>query len=284
MNKQIFPIALLTVAAIGSTFSSTATADPFLPDFASAMFDNSLNIDNPYFPLMPGQRYHFSSEPAPGEDGDSERILVEVLPDTKTILGVETRVVRDRVWLIHPMFGELLIEDTFDWYAQDNAGNVWYMGEYVTDHLYDPSGVETGTIHAGSWEAGVAGALPGYIMEANPPTVGHNYRQEYYLGEAEDQAEVLALDAIVDIPFGMFTAAQIEETSDLDPDALEHKFFAPGIGKVLGYGLDPDTEDIIAITTLVAITPEPTTAMLALFAAICLPSFLATARRGSKGR
>jgi hypothetical protein len=240
-----------------------ASAVPFIPDFSSAMFSDSLDIDNPYLPLEPGTNYLYHTNPVDGGPEDSERILVEVLQNTKTILGIETRVVRDRVWK-----DGLIIEDTFDWFAQDDNGNVWYMGEYVTDYLYDPNGVLTGTIHDGSWEAGVDGAQPGFIMEAYPPTVGHNYYQEYYVGEAEDQATVLALDEMISIALGTFdNVLKNEEKTDLDPDSLEHKFYALDVGKILGYHLDPETDEITEITRLIAVTPEPGTAVLVVLGA-----------------
>ena len=273
MKRQDLGVLALLVVATGLVQRPVASADPFLPNFAAAVFNDSLDIDNPYFPLVPGTAYLYRSE---ATDGTNERNLVEVLHDTKTVMGVETRVVRDRVWLEHPMFGDLIIEDTYDWYAQDDAGNVWYMGEYVTDHLYDALGMETGVDHAGSWEAGLDVAMlgqiakPGFIMEASP-AVPDFYFQEQYPGEAEDQAEVLALGQMINIPYGMYTnVLQTEETTALDPDALEHKYYAPGVGKILDYVLDPDTEEILATTTLISIVPEPGTLALVVLGGVGL--------------
>jgi hypothetical protein len=73
-----------------------------------------------------------------------------------------------------------MIEDTFDWYAQDRFGNVWYIGEDTAE--YDNGKVSS---TRGSWEAGVGGAQPGVVMLAQP-TVGERYQQEFLRGEAED--------------------------------------------------------------------------------------------------
>jgi hypothetical protein len=91
-----------------------------------------------------------------------------------------------------------LAEETLDWYAQDQAGNVWYFGE-------DSKEIENGTVVStkGSWEAGVDGAKPGVVMQANPQ-IGVSYRQEYYYGEAEDMAEVLSLSESVSVAFGSY--------------------------------------------------------------------------------
>ena len=109
-------------------------------------------------------------------------IVIVVTTATKKLAnGVTARVVRDTA----RSKGQI-IEDTVDWYAQDSEGNVWYMGE-------DTAEFEKGKIvsRAGSWEAGVEGALPGIMLPAQPQ-VGQKYRQEYKKGEAEDNGEVLA--------------------------------------------------------------------------------------------
>ena len=137
-------------------------------------------------------------------------------------MGIDAVVVRDTVTV-----DGAVVEDTFDWYAQDRAGNVWYLGEDVSNY-------EDGEVvdHDGSWEAGVDGALPGVVMPAEP-SVGDAYRQEYLAGEAEDMGEVIALDGEVEVPAGAF--AEVVTTRDwtpLEPDVVEEKDYAPGVGLV----------------------------------------------------
>jgi hypothetical protein len=121
-----------------------------------------------------------------------------------------------------------VIEDTFDWFAQDRDGNVWYLGE-DTKEFEDGELVST----EGSWEAGTKGAQPGIIMQASPQ-VGVGYRQEYFPGEAEDLAEVLRLDGKATVPFGSFEdLLVIEEWNPLEPKVIENKYYARGIGVVL---------------------------------------------------
>jgi hypothetical protein len=120
-----------------------------------------------------------------------------------------------------------LVEDTLDWYAQDAAGNVWYFGEEVKDYE-DGRVVST----AGSWEAGVDGALPGIAMPASPRP-GETFRQEYFAGEAEDMFEILAVDASIDTPTGTFTDALLtRDWTPLEPGVAEEKLYVAGIGKV----------------------------------------------------
>ena len=121
----------------------------------------------------------------------------------------------------------LLVEDTYDWFAQDIDGNVSYLGEESVEYS---NGEPVST--AGSWEAGVDGALPGIVMLAEP-TAGRAYRQEYYLGEAEDMAQIARVGETVTVPFGEYDAViVITEWTPLAPDTVEEKYYAPGAGMI----------------------------------------------------
>ena len=178
-------------------------------------------VDNPYWPLKPGSRWSFEGT----DDGEVERIEVVVTDQHKEILGIQATVVRDTV----KDEEGTLIEDTYDWYAQDKEGNVWYLGEDSTEY-------ENGKAHStsGSWEAGVDGAYPGIAMPADP-TVGKSYRQEYYEGEAEDVAEVMKAGAGPEtVEAGTYKdLIVVKEWNPLEPDVVEQKTYAPGIGVIL---------------------------------------------------
>ena len=127
----------------------------------------------------------------------------------------------------------VLVEDTLDWYAQDDDGNVWYMGEIATNYSYDDEGEFIGTDFDGSWQAGVDGAAPGWIMRADPKP-GDSYFQEFYPGVAEDEGEVIATGLSVETEFGSFDdVVKIRDTSGLEPGVGAFKYFAPGVGQVL---------------------------------------------------
>jgi hypothetical protein len=176
-------------------------------------------IDNPYLPLAPGNRWVYRSA-----GPDQERTTVTVTTDTREVQGVATTVVHD---VVRDSDGEV-VEDTFDWFAQDTAGNVWYFGEDTTE--YDDQGRPD---HSGSWEAGVDGAQAGLVMPAQP-RVGDGYQQESLPGVAEDRGEVLSVDESVNVPFGSFTdVLQTEDTTPLEPGLVEQKYYAPGVGLVL---------------------------------------------------
>jgi hypothetical protein len=177
-------------------------------------------VDNPYLPYPVGASWTYEGT----EDGETENVTVTVTPERKEIMGISATVVRDTVTTGD---GEV-VEDTYDWFAQDRDGNVWYLGEDSTEF---ENGKAVGT--SGSWEAGVDGALPGIVMQAHPE-VGQAYRQEYYVGEAEDLAEVDRLDATESVPFGDFDQlVVIKEWNPLEPDVVEEKYFAPHVGLVL---------------------------------------------------
>ena len=220
-----------------------------LPDFKSARFSNSLDIDNPYFPLVPGTVYTYEEKSVDDETGEmvTERIVVEVTNQTKTILGVVNRVLRDRVYR-----DGLLIEDTFDWHAQDDNGNVWYFGEKSTDFEYDDDGNLIGTSTATSWQAGVGGAKPGVIMMARPAP-GNKYYQEFQPGVALDQGEVLSNTDTARVPVGTFSkVVRTRDTSVLSPDGLEHKLYAPGLGLVQEISYDVQTGEVDGTLNLIS--------------------------------
>ncbi len=187
-------------------------------------------IDNPYWPMRPGSKWVYQ---ASDTEGGAEKVVVEVTDETKTIAnGVEATVVRDTV--SDPKTGEP-VEVTDDWYAQDTAGSIWYLGEETAEY-------KNGKVanRSGSFEAGVDGAEAGIAVPANPEP-GMEYRQEYYKGEAEDQAAVVSVGGEqVEVPFGFYDE-DILMTRDLvptEPKVQELKLYAPGVGLVLAVHLD----------------------------------------------
>lgn len=194
-------------------------------------------IDNPYFPLKPGTTFIYEGT----SEGHAERDVVEVTNRVKVILGVPCVEVHDVVY-----HDGTIVEDTLDWYAQDAEGNVLYYGEAVQE-------VDNGNVTSteGSWQAGVDGAEVGIMMKAHPQ-VGDTYRQEYYKNHAEDMAEVVNLNASVTVPYGSYTNALVtREHTRLEPDVIEEKHYAPGVGMVrdvADVGED-DHIELVSVTT-----------------------------------
>lgn len=221
-------LALTVVPLVLAAVGCGSGDEPALPQGGESVeldpADFVAQIDNPWWPLRPGSTWVYEETDA---EGNVQRVEVTVTGRTRSILGIAATVVHDVV-----TENGAVKEDTYDWYAQDESGNVWYLGE-DTKEYEDGKVVST----KGSWEAGRDGAQPGIIMPARPE-VGLSYRQEYYAGEAEDAADVMSLDERVDVPFGSFgDVLMTRDHTPLDPKAAERKYYAKGIGLVLVVGL-----------------------------------------------
>ena len=244
MHRIIRPwILLLPLLAVGtgcaddpSDPSSPITPVSFskgdIPDFpgADAFVDG---ITNPYLAFEAGKVFRYESE----TDEGLEVIVVEVTDLQKTVMGIDVTVVHDQAFL-----NDELIEDTYDWFAQDQDGNVWYFGE-DTKTLEDGQVVST----EGSWEAGISGD-PGIVMLAQP-FVGAQYQQEDAPGVAEDMGRVRKLDVDVEVEYGSFEGAlQTAEWTPLEPGAREYKYYVPGVGLVLETGKHGERLELVEIT------------------------------------
>jgi hypothetical protein len=210
------------ISACGGDEGSSETSLPQGSDQVSLdPAEFTTQIDNPYWPMAPGSRWVYNETDA---EGAKLRVEVTVTPRTKKIAnGIEARVVHDLV-----TEGGQKVEDTFDWYAQDSTGNLWYMGEDTKE--YENGKVST---TAGSWEAGVDGAQPGIALPAEPKP-GLAYRQEYYAGEAEDNGEIVSIDEQAEVPAGHYVhVVMTKDTTPVEPKVLEFKFYARGVGPVL---------------------------------------------------
>jgi hypothetical protein len=226
-------VAVIAVTGIGGARGSNPGGGPdHLPQGSEVVHlnpsDFTTRIDNPYWPMSPGSRWVYQETDSHGTD---QKVVVKVTHKTKRIAnGITARVIRDTV-----TENGVPVEITDDWYAQDTRGNIWYLGEYVTNY-------ENGKVvdHAGSFEAGVDGAQPGIAMAAHPKP-GLSYRQEYYKGVAEDKAAVITVgQEQVEVPFGYFSK-RILMTRDLvptEPKVQELKFYAPGVGPLLSMHTD----------------------------------------------
>jgi hypothetical protein len=250
--RYLAALPLLVVAACGGGESAEpesastsepaeAAAAPQLPQKDEPFELDPANfvdkIDNPYWPMTPGSRWVYREIDV---DGTVQRVVVTVTDRTKTIEDIQATVVRDTV----TEDGEV-VEDTFDWYAQDRWGNVWYLGEATKE--YDGAKVST----EGSWEAGVDGALAGVIVPGDPEP-GLAYRQEYYEGEAEDEAVVLAVDEKAEVPQGSYEdVLMTKDLNPLEPDLVEHKFYAEGVGPVLALTVSgaASREDLVSFVS-----------------------------------
>jgi hypothetical protein len=201
---------LLSFVAGCAGSSSQEQQKAYKPNIDPTEF--TTKVDNEYFPMEPGTTFVY--------EGGAQHSEMTVTSETKKVMGVECVVVDHKEWE-----GDMLIEKTYDWFAQDSKGTVWYFGEETKEY-------EEGKVVStkGSWEAGVDGAKPGIIMHAEPK-VGESYHQEYYPGEAMDMARVLSFNASVRVPYGSFDEVlETREWTPLQPGFSEKKYYVRGVG------------------------------------------------------
>ena len=228
--RRLLGVAALAVAVIGLVPASAgagAAASCQLPRFGPGRSyhpridpaDFSPDVTNPWFPLTPGRTLVYTGT----KDGQKALDLFAATNRTRTVDGVRTRVVEDRLYL-----SNVLEERTSDYYAQDRCGNVWYFGEDTA--VLDRHGNVVDT--EGTWHAGVDGAQPGVFMQAHPQ-LGRRFRQEWYEGHAEDVFKVIDRSAAIAAPAGSFRhALRTAERTALEPEVLDNKYYVRGIGEV----------------------------------------------------
>jgi hypothetical protein len=218
--------------------SGEAAARPGGPNVALPKFDDDdfvPGVTNPFYPLVPGTTFRFRGT----GKAASETGVTTVTRETRMVDGVRVVVVHDQVF----ENGQLK-EDTYDWYAQDRAGNVWYMGEDTREYR---NGAVAST--EGSWESGKDGARAGIVMWGDPAKhMGELYRQEYRADVAEDMGRIVSLNARVVVPHGSFTGCiETEDTTPLEPGIREHKFYCRGVGVVKEVESSSEGSELIAI-------------------------------------
>ncbi len=240
MNRLIFFLLFGIMFAIwGCSSDEESVNGGYHPVIDPAEF--VAGVDNQHFPLQVGRTLHYVNTSAANGDTTVENIAVLTTSDTKIILGVTCMVVHDVV-----TEDSDTLEDTYDWYAQDVDDNVWYFGEDT--RAWDGNQ----WITEGSWEAGVDGAEPGIVMYGNPQAhLGVPYYQEFYAGEAEDQAEVLSVNDTITVAVGFYdNCVKTRDWSALEPSVVENKYYAPGIGTVLSIMIEGGNsrEELVGIT------------------------------------
>lgn len=223
MNR--FHTTAICLLATLTTTQAAQAADPVLPPFDVANFANPKA--NAYFPLEIGTSHTLRGTRTDGEAIEEYGVLTVQGPGP-VILDVSTVLVLDEAFE-----GGLLVERTFDYFAADKDGNLWYFGEDVTNFRYDDAGKLTGTDSDSAWRAGVNGAQPG-ISIAGAPVVGLTLFQEHApQDKAMDYAEVLATDLEITGPAGTFkNVLKTFEASTVEPDLREFKYYAPGVGMI----------------------------------------------------
>ena len=188
-------------------------------------------VDNPWFPLEPGSFWRYRG----AKDGEHMTDVVRIAKGTKRILGVRTTVVHDTV-----LVGGRPEEETFDYYAQDRHGNVWYFGEDTKE--LNASGKVVS--REGSFRAGRDGARAGLYIPGHPK-VGQSARQEFFKGHAEDHFRVIDRQARVSVPFVTTRhALRTREWTPLEPGVVDNKYYVHGVGTVREFAVKGPVEKL----------------------------------------
>ena len=232
------PLALAGCGGEPPTIAPSGVDELVIPTPSPDPADFTTTIDNRWLPLEPGTVRTYE---VTGDGAGKQTETVTVTDDTRVVAGVTTVVVHD---VLTDARGKV-VEDTYDWFAQDDDGNVWYFGEDTTEYGDGKPSTE------GSWEAGVDGAEAGLVMAARP-RIGDGYAQEHLAGVAEDRAEVLSLTERRAVPAGVFgDLVETEDTTPLEPGLVERKFYAEGLGVVLEETVTGGDElvQLVSVTT-----------------------------------
>ena len=209
----------------GSEHTQTAPLTGSAKDFKRARFDHPTHIDNRWLPLTPGTQFVYEGSAIVDEKGRQPRREVTTVTDlSKVIDGVRTLVISDRDYTA----GQLS-EPELAFFAQDNAGNVWLVGEY-------PEEYEDGKFDkAPAWISGQKGARAGITMLAEPRRDVPGYAQGYAPPPIEftDRARVYKTDQQTCVPVDCYKNVLVtEEFNPDEPGANQLKYYAPGVGNV----------------------------------------------------
>ena len=229
------------------------TVDPefALPDFSLASFDDPTNIDNKYFPMTPGAHYVYE-----GFTDEAGRQIPHSIVFTVTDLTKEIQGVRSVVAYIVDYSDGQLVEAEVAFYAQDNDGNVWFMGEH-------PEVYENGKmVEAPTWIPGFKGAQAGIVMKANPQLGLPSYGQGW--GPAvnwTDRGRVVGMGEQTCVPVDCYEDVLItEEFSQSEPDAFQVKHYAPDVGNVkVGWRGEDASHEELELTEFVQLNPDALT-------------------------
>lgn len=283
ITRNHFTAKIMVAIAMGVAGGSVFAGGLLSVSFGDATFTTPTIIDNEYWPLLPAgvtsRAFTYIGET---EDGCVIDVISTMEGDIRAgfegaYAAMTAQVIRDEEWEVEDCdttpTDEDLAELTFDWYAQDDYGNIWYLGEASRDfgdgcpsQAQVPLGTEDwgdfgfGDLQdectEGSWEAGQYGPDGEIIAEAgivvpsdfptgefgDPLSPGTFFMQELAEG-AEDMAKILKLNASVSIESGYFAGdwencRKVKEWTALEPGgSVEHKYYCPGPGLLLINGL-----------------------------------------------
>jgi len=253
-------LIMLSAAACGaqsgskedsSKHTQTAPLTGSAEDFERAQFDHSTHIHNRWLPLTPGTQLVYEGSAIVDEGGRQPRRVVTTVTDlSKVIDGVRTLVISEKDYTA----GQLS-EPELAFFAQDNAGNVWLVGEY-------PEEYENGKFDkAPAWISGQKGARAGIAMLAEPRLGTPDYAQGYAPPPVDftDRARVYKTDQQTRVPVGSYKNVLVtEEFNPDEPGSFQLKYYASGVGNVrVGWrGKKEEEKETLELVELNHLSPE----------------------------
>ncbi len=251
---QRFHVIFAITAVIGMILASACapasgeTAEPQFPDFDPNNFSSSTVIDNEWMPMQPGTQWVYEGTAVEDGESISRRIEFTVTDLTKVIEGVRTVV----GWIEDFNDGEL-VEKEIAFYAQDNDGNVWYLGEHPEDY-------EGGNFVASpTWIAGIEDARAGIKMLSSPQLGAPIYYQGWGPAvEWSDYGQVDQMGQETCVPVNCYKDVLVNAESSLgETGAFQVKYYARGVGEVrVGWKGADETQEELELVELVTLSPE----------------------------
>ncbi len=265
-RQRMFP-AVLSLAAIAAAACAQDTQPAAAPEATVAPapdnkaaakphedvdpknFERSTVIDNPWLPMKPGTRLTYEGTTIE-DDGTAvpHKVLITITDLTKVISGIRSVV----SWDLDYSNGEL-VEAEVAFFAQDNDGSVWRIGEY-------PEEYEDGKfITAPAWLHGIEGAVAGIEMRAKPELGTPSYSQGWGPGvNFTDRGQVDQVGQKTCVPVKCYEdVVVIAEVSAVEADAQQLKYFASGVGnvRVAWRGKGEKTRETLELTKVEQLGP-----------------------------
>jgi hypothetical protein len=219
------------VCTSGSGNASTAARGSEPPakeisarDFARQTFERSIDVDNRWFPLRPGTQFWFVGSARENGKPTPHREIFTVTDLTKVVDGVRTVVIWDRDYV-----RDELVEAEIAFFAQDDDGNVWHLGQYPEEYEHGKF------VGAPAWLAGLKGGKPGIVMKAKPRLGTPSYSEGYAPPPINwvDHARVDKVGTRTCVPVACFDRVLVtREFETGKPDAFQLKYYAAGVGNV----------------------------------------------------
>lgn len=244
-----------TSAVATTTTAATPTPTPVAQPttgpakgFELATFTHPTTVDNTWFPLVPGTHMVYRGETI--EDGEKQQHRVEftVTDLTKEVGGIEAALI-----LEEDFSADALVESELAMFAQADDGTVWHLGQY-------PEVYEDGEIvETPAWVHGVKGAQAGITIRENDKAGDPSYSQGWgpEVGWS-DRARVIKVDQRTCVEAGCYDGVKVtEESSEDEPGAFQHKYYAPNVGGVrVGWAGNDPTKETLELLSVETLTPD----------------------------